>query len=238
MSLKRSVLRFTLLLAALPSLPALADSTVSQQTGWAAWFNNAAFNDKFGLVSDIQLRSNDEWAGARTLLIRPGLSWYRAPGQTLSAGYALIETFNRDAADATEHRIWQQWVSSYRIERLAVSQRFRLEQRFIGRPGAPDVYSDRFRWFARLQLPLADIGEGPFARGAFLAFQNEAMLNLSGRDALNAELFDQNRAYIACGWRLNRKLDLEIGYLNQWVNGRSRDTVNHVLQVAAYSFFR
>ncbi len=234
MTVQRILLRLALLLI---SLPVLADDTVSQQTGWMAWFNSAAINEQFGLVSDVQLRSQDEWAGPRTLLIRPGLSWYRAPGQTLSAGYAYVGTYNPEAADATEHRIWQQWVSSYRIARLNVSQRFRLEQRFIGRPGAPDVYSDRFRWFARLQLPVNG-GTGSFMHGPFIAFQNEAMVNLSGRDALNAPLFDQNRAYLACGWRLNRTADVEIGYLNQWINGKNRDTVNHVLQVALYTFFR
>lgn len=237
MSPMRSLLRLALLLVTLPLLAARAESPIIQQTGWAAWFNNAAINEHFGIVSDVQLRSRDEWAGPRNLLIRPGLSWYVKPGQTLSAGYAYIGTFNRDAEDAVEHRIWQQWVSSYRIERLNVSQRFRLEQRFIGRPGAPDVYSDRFRWFARAQLPLS-ASNGAFTQGAFLAFQNEAMVNLSGRDALNAPLFDQNRAYIAYGWRLNKTADIEIGYLNQWINGKNRDTVNHVLQVALYTFFR
>ncbi len=233
----RVLIRLALPLLTVPLLSARAESPIVQQTGWGAWFNNAAINDDIGIVSDVQLRSQDEWAGPRTLLIRPGLSWYVQPGQTLSAGYAYIDTFNRDAEDAVEHRIWQQWVSSYRLQRVNVSQRLRLEQRFIGRPGAPDVYSDRFRWFARAQLPL-NAGSGTFTQGAFLAFQNEAMVNLSGRDALNAPLFDQNRAYVAFGWRLNRTADVEIGYLNQWINGKNRDTVNHVLQVALYTFFR
>lgn len=231
----RVLIRLALPLLTVPLLSVRAESPIVQQTGWGAWFNNAAINEDIGIVSDVQLRSQDEWAGPRTLLIRPGLSWYVQPGQTLSAGYAYIGTFNRDAEDAVEHRIWQQWVSSYRLQRVNVSQRLRLEQRFIGRPGAPDVYSDRFRWFARAQLPL---NASTFTQGAFLAFQNEAMVNLSGRDALNAPLFDQNRAYVAFGWRLNRTADVEIGYLNQWINGKNRDTVNHVLQVALYTFFR
>ncbi|WP_293373377.1 DUF2490 domain-containing protein [Nevskia sp.] len=216
------------------TLPARAADP--QQTGWAAWFNNWKFNEQIGLVSDLQLRSQDEWAGPRNLLVRPGVSWYVAPGHTLSAGYAYIGTFNRDARDAVEHRGWQQYLASYRLGALNVSQRLRLEQRFIDRPGAPDVYADRFRWFTRMQLPLS--AAAPFVNGAFLALQNEAMVNLSHRDDLNGKVFDQNRAYVALGWRLNPTTDVEIGYLNQWLNGRDRDTVNHVVQVAVYTFFR
>ncbi len=222
---------FAFLIGALP-----ARAADQQQTGWAAWFNNWKFNEQIGLVSDLQLRSQDEWAGPRNLLVRPGVSWYVAPGHTLSAGYAYIGTFNRDARDAVEHRGWQQYLASYRLGALNVSQRLRLEQRFIGRPGAPDVYADRFRWFTRMQLPLS--AAAPFVNGAFLALQNEAMVNLSHRDDLNGKVFDQNRAYVALGWRLNPTTDVEIGYLNQWLNGRDRDTVNHVVQVAVYTFFR
>ena len=223
-----------LVLAAALALPARAAD--SQQTGWAGWFSNWKFDQRIGLVSDLQLRSNDQWEGPRNLLVRPGLSWYAAPGHTLSAGYAYIGTYNRGAPDATEHRIWQQYVASYTVGAASLSQRLRLEQRFIGRPGAPDTYADRFRWFSRLQWPLH--GALPFTRGSFLALQNEAMVNLSHRDELNGRFFDQNRAYIALGWRWSPDTDVEIGYLNQWINGRERDTINHVLQVALYTWFR
>ena len=208
----------------------------AQQTGWAAWFNSYRFNDRLGLISDLQLRSRDEWAGPRNLLIRPGLSWFMAPGQSLTLGYAYIGTYNADAPDAIEHRIWQQYLSTYRIERLRVSQRLRLEERFIGRPNATDVQSLRLRWFSRLVLPID--GGSDWVRGPFVAVQNEAFVNLSNRDDLNGQFFDQNRAYVAFGWRLNAHADIEIGYLNQYLNGRRRDTVNHVLQVALYTNFR
>lgn len=223
-----------LALASACTLPAHAAD--HQQTGWAAWFNNWKFNDRIGLISDLQLRSNDQWEGPRNLLVRPGLSWYAAPGHTFSGGYAYIGSYNRGSEDAIEHRVWQQYVASYRLASINVSQRLRLEQRFIGRPGAPDVYADRFRWFTRMQLPLR--AAEPYVNGPFLALQNEAMVNLSHRSDLNGQFFDQNRAYVAAGWRLNPTTDVEVGYLNQWINGRDRDTVNHVLQVALYTFFR
>lgn len=232
---RRLALLATALLPILGSTALPAQAADVQQTGWAAWFNTYKFTDQVGLISDVQLRSRDEWAGPRNLLIRPGLSWYFAPGQSLTLGYAYVGTFNPDAPDAVEHRIWQQYLSTYKIDRLRVSQRLRLEERFIGRPNATDVQSTRFRWFSRMVLPLD--GSANWVSGPFVALQNEAFINLSNRDDLNGKFFDQNRAYLAFGWRLNPTTDVEIGYLNQYINGRSRDTVNHVLQVALYTNF-
>ena len=221
----------SLLMLALP-----ARAATDEQSGWLAWFNNAAFDHRFGLVSDVQLRSRDDWAGPRNLLIRPGLSWTVAPGHTLSAGYAYIGSYPAGGPDVTEHRSWQQYVASRALPFGTLSQRFRLEQRFIGRAGAPDAYSDRLRWFVRTVIPLD--GLMPLKRGGFIALQNEMFAHLSGRDDLNGRVFDQNRAYVAIGWRSGPLADVEIGYLNQWINGRTGDTVNHVLQVAAYTHFR
>lgn len=214
--------------------PARAD--IDEQSGWLAWFNNTALSPRFGVISDVQLRSQDEWSGPRNLLIRPGLSWTVAPGHSITAGYAYIGTFRPDAPDATEHRSWQQYVASRAMPAATISQRLRLEQRFIGRPGGPDIYSDRLRWFGRAVIPLES--SLPFTHGSFIALQNEVFVNLSGRDELNGRVFDQNRAYVAIGWRRSPSVDLEIGYLNQWINGRNGDIVNHVLQVALYTSFR
>ena len=213
--------------------PSVMAATSSVQSAWFGWFNSARLGDTWGLVSDIQYRHPDDRDTARNLLIRGGLSWHAARQHTFSAGYAYIGTYADALPDATEHRSWQQWVPVSTLGDISIAQRFRLEQRFVGRPTAPDFYSDRLRWFTRTILPLRS--SPPFERGAFLALQNEVMFNLTGRDDLNGAILDQNRAYIASGWRLSPRTDVEFGYLNQWVKGRQGDTINHVLQFAIYS---
>lgn len=216
----------------LHAAPAAAADDI--QTGWAAWFNTTAIDDRTSLVSDVQVRSSDEWASVRTLLARAALSRTWRPGVTLAAGYAYVGTLNPGAPDLTEHRLWQQLVLQRSLGSRPLTHRFRLEQRFIERAGGGDVYSDRFRYFARLMIPL-QAGEGAFSRGNYVALQNEVFLTLSGRDDLTGKLFDQNRAYVAFGRRMSAGLDLEIGYLNQFIAGRNRDTMNHALQVALYT---
>ena len=205
------------------------------QTTWAAWFNTTKLSDTTTLISDVQLRSTDDWDGVRTVLLRAGLVKPWRKDVTVSAGYAYIETINQGGPDTVENRLWQQVIVNKPVRGLPLTHRFRLEQRFIERRAAEDVYSDRFRYFARLLVPLDRRGGGAFTQGNFVALQNEVFLNLSGRDDLNGKVFDQNRAYIAFGRRLSSGLDVEVGYMNQHIAGRNRDTHNHIVQFALYT---
>ena len=228
------------LLAAVIGLLALSHAplhaqTIETQTGWAMWANSVKLNDRWGLISDVQVRSSDDWKDVRNLIIRPGISYFLDAQNTLSAGYAFIRTYSPTAPDITEHRTWQQLVSNKKFRGNPLTHRLRLEQRFIERVTGENVYSDRLRYFVRLQVPLGKKAGQPFTRGKYLAVQNEVFLNVSGRRNLNGQLLDQNRAYLGFGQRLSAKADIEIGYLNQQVNGRSRDTQNHVIQLAVFT---
>lgn len=192
-------------------------------------------SDHWGLVSDVQLRTSDDWEDLRTLILRPGVSYFLDKNNSLSGGYAYIATYSPGMRHLTEHRSWQQFIAQRKYGEYPLTHRLRLEQRFIERASGDDVYSDRLRYFGRLLVPFNAIGGTPFTQGNYLALQNEVFLNLSGRSDLNGNLFDQNRAYVALGRRLRSKLDFEVGYLNQFINGRSNETLNHVIQFAFYT---
>ena len=214
-----------------------AASTLDQQMGWGAWFNTAKLSERWSLVSDTQLRSSDGWERPRNLILRGGASYAFAPAVSLAAGYAYIDTYTPKAPALTEHRSWQQLVFQQKPAGLPLTHRLRLEQRFIERASGDDLYSDRLRYFARLQIPMADSGKAGFARGSYVALQNEVFLHLSARSKLNGRLFDQNRAYAGVGFRVSPQLDVEAGYLNQLLNGRGVDTENHVVLLSLYSRF-
>ena len=74
-----------------------------------------------------------------------------------------------------------------------------------------------------------------FTKGVFAALQNEIFVNMGNTANVNGKFFDQNRLYLALGYRLRSAFDLEAGYLNQYISGRNKTfTNNHVLQVAGY----
>ena len=220
-------------------VPFASLSQVTEQSGWLATFNSIKLNKNWGLHFDMQLRSADDLEYAKNLIVRPGLTYFISSKQNATAGYAFIQTYaNPDligASDKTEHRIWQQYIRSYKIKNVPISHRFRLEQRFIEAPGT-DIFSQRIRYFFRAVIPLKTPA-GPFTKGLFAGLQNEVFLNLQNKKALNNQVFDQNRFYPSLGYRLSKKADIEVGYLNQYINGAKVDVTNHVAQLAVYSRF-
>lgn len=237
-------MRFYYLLILLFLLPWSSFAQV-QQSGWIASFNTFKMNDKWSLHTDAQLRSNDDVKNVQTLLLRPGLNYHLTQRWVASAGYAFVSnrrTIGNLSEMFTEHRIWQQLVFNHKISKAATAHRLRFEQRFLPQVGFDfgDLKKDgvntayRLRYFIRNVLPLKS--GTSFTEGAFVALQNEVFLNTGNKAAVNGRAFDQNRLYLALGYRLPRtKIDLEAGYMNQYVEGRnSAISNNHIVQLAVY----
>lgn len=219
--------------------------TLSQNTGWFMFVNSTKFNDKWGMHFDLQLRSEDNWDGLRNLLVRPGVTYFINKNANATVGYLFTQTYLPNdilvgaapqKSTLTEHRVWQQYIYNHQPWKgAALSHRFRLEQRFIERQ-SDDLFSQRLRYFFRLIQPLQK-QESAFTKGAFVALQNELFFNVQNKDELNGSAFDQNRAYLAAGYRFSKKVDIEAGYLNQALNGRTNNTINNVVQLALYTRF-
>lgn len=203
------------------------------------FLNSTRLNEKWGLHLDVQVRSADQWDGVRNSLVRPGATYFINKSSNATVGYLHVNTYlKQDGASnntLTEHRIWEQYIFAHRIKPIYAQHRFRLEQRFIETAG-DDVFSQRLRYFFRFVLPILDTKE-TFAKGPFVAMQNELFFNIQNKDKLNGKLFDQNRAYGAVGYRFSKSFDLEAGYLNQFVNGAASNTMNNVVQLAVYTRF-
>lgn len=214
--------------------------TSGQSTGWLFLMNNNKLSKKWGTHLDVQLRTGDQFSHLRNFMFRPGLTYFLNDKSDLTLGYLLNQTYipQESTADIqlTEHRIWQQYIYRHKLNTLNFSHRFRLEQRFIEQQNGTDVFAQRIRYFARVILPLAK-GQQKFERGAFAALQNELMFNVQHNDNVNGHFFDQNRAYLAAGFRFSKQFDLEAGYLNQAQKMRKGQTINHAIQLALYTRF-
>ena len=214
--------------------------TIQQNSGWLAFFNSTKFNKKWGLALDVQVRTADDWGYVRNTLFRPGLTYYLNDKSNVTAGYMLATTNNKfspipNKQTLLEHRIWEQYIINHKISSVFAMHRFRLEQRFIETNG-DDIFSQRLRYFFRLIQPLQK-KQDTFTEGVFLALQNETFFNIQNKDLLNKSLFDQNRAYLAAGYRFSKKMDIEAGYLNQASKGINCTTLNNVVQLAIYTRF-
>lgn len=236
--MKKTAILFTIICV---SFTAFSQSTFS---GWTGVFGTVKLGKKTSLLADVQLRSTDELQQVQTILIRPGINYSISKKVSVTAGYAYVA--NRRAVGGVsdllpEHRAWEQLLINHKMARIAITHRFRLEQRFIsdaivsGQELKTDGYStaNRFRYFIRNIIPLQNGKD--FKKGVFGAIQNEVFLNFGNKSAVNGKTFDQNRLYLATGYRFGKSFDLEAGYMYQFVEGRGDQQVNNnIIQLAGY----
>lgn len=217
----------------------------SQFSGWFASFNTIKLHNKFSLHFDGQLRSTDQLKNLQTTLIRPGLNYHFNKNVTGTAGYAYIgnrRTISGITEYLAEHRIWQQVLVAHPWASVSTLHRFRLEQRFVPtlinrinfdlQVGEREL-THRFRYFIRNIIPLQK--GTTFSEGPFLAIQNEVFLNIANKEAANGKFFDQNRLYGAIGYRINSKIDVDAGYMNQYSKTAGGSLKNHIVHLAVYT---
>lgn len=215
----------------------------SQSTAWLASFNTIKIGKKTSIHTDIQWRSADEWKYTQTLLVRSGLNFHIDNRFILTGGYAYVgnrRVINGIDGFVPEHRIWEQLLFNHKLSHANISHRLRLEQRFLSNVVINNnqlkhdetVFASRIRYFFRSVLPLQRTEK--FSKGWFAALQDEVFVNIGNTSHVNGKSFDQNRLYLAVGYRLSPSFDLETGYLNQYISGRGNAFANHVAQVAGY----
>lgn len=217
-----------------------ATAQANELSGWAAWFHTQRFSKHWGASFDGQFRSAHHADYLKNVLLRPNLNYYFG-NKSATVGYAYVSANGRTSAgDKTfrsENRIFEQFIITQKAGvNTAISHRFRLEQRFLGAtPTQQEVFSQRIRYFIRSVIPFNN--EPTFSKGTFVALQNEMFANVQNNAKVNNHVFDQNRAYVAFGYRINKKIDIEAGYLNQYIQQTQAYTINHIAQIALYTRF-
>jgi hypothetical protein len=228
----------------LAQAPAPARDAVQNANAWLMYFGDHALGrSRWALHAEAQVRRAELGRTWQQLLVRPGLTYTVTPQARLTGGYAWIDTHEYGeqpaAARFPEHRLWQQLTVTHPTGRVAWSHRYRVEQRWVGiMDPATDArtgwrYSNRVRYLGRASLPLR--GSTIAVGTPYLTAYDELFVS-AGRQVRN-NVFDQNRAYAAVGWRLAPTLRLEAGYLHQLILKPSGAQMehNHTVQVGFFS---
>lgn len=193
--------------------------------GWYNYFGNFKLNNKWGVASEYQWRRNNFVTDPQQGLLRVGVNYQLQPNVQLRVGYAWIETapygeipINGFGKDFSEHRAFQMLTINDNISRVEISHRFMLEQRWVGRYSSANLMKEdefpllnRLRYMCRVQVPLK--GKTVVEKTPYLVLYDEIMIGF-GKN-VNENIFDQNRLGFLIGYRFNKNLRLESGYLNQ-----------------------
>src|SRR6187402_1875992 len=212
--------------------------TVVEHTAWASIFNTTKINDRWGLQYDMHFRLANDYKYLRNLLIRPAVIYNINKTNHVGLGYVLYDTFGQTSATPTltEHRIYEQYTHLQSAKAVAITHRFRIEQRFIERAAPTNVFSQRFRYFVRAVIPLAK-QKAAFTKGMYTAVQDELFVNLQNKNEINGSMFDQNRIAATIGYRFSKQLDIEAGYHNQFVKRSANNLSNNIAQLTFYTRF-
>jgi hypothetical protein len=215
--------------------------------GWYMYFGDHPIKKTpWGVHLEAQWRRHDVTNKWQQSFFRPAVNYAVSPNLSVTAGVAFADTFRYGEFPVTERfpefRVFQQALLTHASGRVDFAHRYRLEQRYLGEVSrSPEGdkqlerwrYENRFRYQFRFTVPLKaeEIDPG----GVYVALYNEFFVNF-GKN-VGANVFDQNRAYAALGFALNKHNRLETGYLHQLVqqrNGRVFEH-NHTLQVGWFS---
>ena len=208
--------------------------TKTERAGWLFLSARQKLNSKWSVSADLQARSTDQFRQLTVVLLRPGLVYNITEKQSATLGYTYFGTWDHEADNTAympEHRIWEQYQIDNTWGKVKITNRFRLEQRFIQKE--QDVFSQRFRYSIRNLIPLSSAKD--FLKGPYLVAQNEIFFNVQNKNVINQKIFDQNRLYGAVGYRLSKQWDLEAGYMYRYQIEDENNRVSHILQLALYA---
>lgn len=201
------------------SFTVFAQKEIATQTNaWFMYFGNHRLTDKLGLHTEYQWRRHEFISTWQQSLMRLGVDYYVTDNSMLTAGYGWIESFPYGEQPIpetfTEHRIWEQWIVNNRVGSLYINHRYRLEQRFLERPAEGEyVFRQRVRYRLMLMLPLGN--KNLEDKSFFAATYAEPFIGFG--EGIGKNILDQNRLYVALGYRFNSNVNLQIGYLNQYI---------------------
>ncbi len=198
----------------------LGSAQSSNLGNWLIFFGNKKFADKYYWHHEVQYRNYDVIGDLEQLLLRTGVGLQVTDQSDVLLGYGFIRSENyindSDKNVVNEHRIYQQFISRQSIKQMNLQHRYRFEQRFI-----EDDFRLRFRYFLGLTHPIWK-HENDAVKQLYLSAYNEIFLNTEGR------VFDRNRLYGGLGYRINKNLRFELGYMNQFFQNAGRDQANIV----------
>jgi hypothetical protein len=198
----------------------------SNQNNWISYTGNHLVADKIGIHTEYQWRREDGFTNWQQSLLRIGFDYNLNPTLSSTVGYGWIITFPYGEQPVVhefdEHRIWEQVNMKSKFGRFEVQHRYRLEQRFLENwikdadgncVKSDNLFRQRIRYRIMILVPLTkkELTDNTL----FLNVNDEPFIGFG--KGIGKNILDQNRFNLALGWRFNKDLNIQVGYLNQFV---------------------
>lgn len=181
---------------------------------WFQYLMSAKITDKSTLTALTQYRSFDLAYDTRLFLLNAYVDYEVAENikPAVGAMFLVLESYNADDSKKIryEKRPFQQVTAEYFIGRTSISNRLRVEERFLSNP---DEFQVRLRYLISVRIPFNKKGEKEKLYGIL---KNEIRMNIE-----KEEPFDSNRITAGLGIKTGKNSALEIAFINQLETGKT-----------------
>lgn len=209
-----------------------SQKTAQNQRVWFAYIGQFKVSEKWGFSLEGQLRFDNQLEQNLQNAIRIGGIYFLSPKENITAGYALVHTFNSSADKFyIENRFWEQYQlnKKWNNSKNTMTHRFRLEQRWVEQSNSVN-YQNRLRYLNRNLFRITNLISSK--EEIYAIVQDEVLLTL-GDNKINSKGIDQNRFLVGLGFNYNNNIRLELGYMNQFVTSTSGNyMMNHIVSVS------
>lgn len=201
-------IQFTLILSFCLLNSLLYSQSKDNYNMWFQYLMSAKITDKSTLTALTQYRSFDLAYDTRLFLVNAYVDYEVAENIRPATGamFLILESYNADDSKKIryEKRPFQQVTADYYIGRTSISNRLRVEERFISNP---DEFEVRIRYLISVRIPFNKKGEKEKLYGIL---KNEIRMNVD-----KLEPFDSNRITAGLGIKLGKNSALELAFINQ-----------------------
>jgi hypothetical protein len=211
-----------LILATLISCKNAIAETIEDGRYWFSLYSQGPLpKENFYWSLDIHPRWREEGRHFDTLILRPSLIYKITPKTSIWTGYDTINNHPAGQSSFQENRLWEQVMHQFEpFGALTLTVRTRFEQR--DREDYSDI-AHRLRQMVRATTPSS------LHQQLSWVIWDELFINLNQTDWGVMRGTDQNRLFLGANWKFDELSNLEVGYINQYVNGKTIDRENHIL---------
>lgn len=222
--------------------------SVYNQIGWFTYVGDHKLCKNWSLHTEYQFRRINYITNWQQSLARFGINYAIHPQIIFTFGYGQIETFSYGAqpiavtekngsSQFPEHRLYQDILLKNPIDFLDISHRIRIEERWLGNYYNADnerivdkwKFVGRLRYRIRIAMPLS--GKTIDEKEFYLHCYDEIFIGVGSN--VGANVFDQNRINFGMGYKINKNLLVEIGYINQIVE---KPKLNNITKVPIFEY--
>jgi hypothetical protein len=198
---------------------------ISIQHNPYAWYKIAQtinLDPKWSIGVDGEFRVIDILRLRKHFESRQILNYKASKMLTLSIGHTNILVKNTAGWDVPETQLFERATVKKAFKKFTWTNRFQIEHRKVGSGASGSIkYGEKLRWQTGVTIPMKNQ-----PKLAWLISDEYHIRHY--HDTPWESLFDQNRFFVGVGYKWQKHLGIETGYLNQYSKTTTSKTMNHV----------